>query len=41
MTTVDSKAIQAITQELTNLKITDQEGESIARICKLIRSTII
>jgi hypothetical protein len=41
MTTVDPKAIRAITQELTNLKVTEQEGESIARICKLIRSTII
>jgi hypothetical protein len=41
MTTVDSKAIRAITQELTNLKMPDQEGESIAKVCKLIRSTIL
>jgi uncharacterized protein YfkK (UPF0435 family) len=41
MTTVDSKAIRAITQELTSLKVTDQEGESIIKICKLIRSTIL
>jgi hypothetical protein len=41
MTTVDSKAIRAITQELTNLKVPDQEGESIIKICKLIRSTIL
>jgi hypothetical protein len=41
MTTVDSKAIRAITQELTSLKVTEQEGELIAKICKLIRATII
>ena len=41
MTTVDSKAVRAITQELTSLKIVDQEGQSIAKAAKIIRSTII
>ena len=41
MTTVDSKAVRAITQELTSLKIADQEGQSIAKVVKIIRSTII
>jgi dipeptidase len=35
--TVDPKTIRAITQEITNVKVTEQEGESIAIICKLIR----
>lgn len=41
MTTVDSKAVRAITQELTSLKIVDQEGQSIAKTAKIVRSTII
>ena len=41
MTNVDSKAVRAITQELTALKIPDQEGQSIAKKAKYIRSTII
>ena len=41
MTTVDSKAVRAITQELTSLKVVDQEGQSIAKTAKIIRSTII
>jgi uncharacterized protein YfkK (UPF0435 family) len=41
MTSMDPKAVRAITQELTTLKVTDYEGESIASICKLIRSTVI
>ncbi|KAI2489482.1 hypothetical protein MHU86_25099 [Fragilaria crotonensis] len=41
MTTVDSKAVRAITQELTSLKVVDQEGQSIAKVAKIIRSTII
>lgn len=41
MTTVDSKAVRAITQELTSLKVPDHEGQSIAKIAKIVRSTII
>ena len=41
MTNVDSKAVRAITRELTSLKIPDQEGHSIAKTAKYIRSTII
>ena len=41
MTTVDPKAVCAITQELTNTRIPDLEGESIAKACKLIRHTLI
>jgi uncharacterized protein YfkK (UPF0435 family) len=41
MTTVDSKAVRAITQELTSLTLVDQEGQSIAKTAKIIRSTII
>ena len=41
MTDVDSKAVRGITQELTSLKLTDQEGQSIAKIASIIRSTII
>ena len=42
MTTVDSTAVRAITQELTSLKlVVDQEGQSIAKAAKIIRSTII
>ena len=41
MTDVDSKAVRAITQELTSLKIPDLEGQSIANIASTIRSTII
>lgn len=41
MTTVDSKAVRAITHELTSLKVVDQEGQSIAKVAKIIRSTII
>ena len=40
MTSVDSKAIRAITQELTMLKVTDSDGQSISRTVKLIRSTL-
>ena len=40
MTNVDSKAVCAITQELGNLKLTDQEGQSVAHAVKLIRSTL-
>jgi hypothetical protein len=40
MTSVDSKAIRAITQELTLLKVTDSDGQSISRTVKLIRSTL-
>jgi hypothetical protein len=38
---MDSKAVRGITQELTSLKLTDQEGQSIAKIASIIRSTII
>ena len=41
MTDVDSKSIRGITQELTSLKVTDQEGQSIAKTCSIIRSTFI
>ena len=40
MTSVDSKAVRAITQELTSLKVTDSDGQSISKIVKLIRSTL-
>jgi hypothetical protein len=40
MTTVDSKAIRAITQELSTLTVPSQDGQSIARIAKIIRSAI-
>jgi hypothetical protein len=41
MTAVNSKAVRAITQELTSLKIVDKEGQSIAKAAKIIRSTVI
>jgi len=41
MTTLDSKAVCAITNELTSLKVIDQEVQLIARISKLIQHTII
>ena len=41
MTDVDSKAVRAITQELTTLKIPDLEGQSIAHAASTIRSTLI
>ena len=41
MTTVDSKAVRAITQELTSLKVPDHEGQSISKVAKYVRSTII
>ncbi|KAI2510175.1 hypothetical protein MHU86_4207 [Fragilaria crotonensis] len=41
MTDVDSKAIRAITQELTSLKVVDQDGQSITKTSSIIRSTII
>ena len=41
MTDVDSKSIRGITQELTSLKVTDQEGQSISKICSIVRSTHI
>ena len=41
MTDVDSKAVRAITQELTALKIPDLEGQSIANAASTIRSTVI
>ena len=41
MTDVDSKAVRAITQELTSLKIPDLEGQSIANAASTIRSTVI
>ena len=41
MTDVDSKAVRGITQELTMLKVTDQEGQSIAKTASIIRSTMI
>ena len=41
MTNVDSKAVRSITRELSCLKITDHDGQSIAKISKIIRSTII
>jgi hypothetical protein len=41
MTDVDSKAVRAITQELTSLKVPDLEGQSIANVASTIRSTII
>ena len=40
MTSVDAKAVRAITKELTDLKVTDSDGQSIARTVKLIRSTL-
>jgi hypothetical protein len=41
MTNVDSKAVRSITRELSCLKITDHDGQSIAKVAKIIRSTII
>ncbi len=41
MTDVDSKAVHGITQELTSLKLADQEGQSIAKITSTICYTII
>jgi hypothetical protein len=41
MTDVDSKAVRAITSELTSLKISDLEGQSIANVASTIRSTLI
>jgi hypothetical protein len=41
MTSVDSKAVRTITRELTQLKVTDQEGQCIAKVVRLIRATII
>jgi hypothetical protein len=41
MTSVDSKAVRTITRELTQLKVTDQESQCIAKVVKLIRATII
>ena len=41
MTTVDPKAVCAVTQELTNIRIPDLEEGSIAKACKLIRRTLI
>jgi hypothetical protein len=41
MPNVDSKAAQAITQELTTLQVPNQEGQSISHTAKLICSTII
>ncbi|KAI2489169.1 hypothetical protein MHU86_25427 [Fragilaria crotonensis] len=41
MTTVDSRAVRVITHELTSLKVVNQEGQSIAEVAKIIRSTII
>ncbi len=41
MTDVDSKAVRAITRELTSLNVTDLEGQSIAHVARTIWSTII
>jgi hypothetical protein len=41
MTTVDSKAVRAITQEFASLKVPDHEGQSISKVAKYVRSTII
>jgi hypothetical protein len=41
MTDVDSKAVRAITSEITSLKIPDLEGQSIANAASTIRSTLI
>ena len=41
MTNVDSKAVRSITQELSSLKVTSHDGQSIAKVAKIIRSTII
>ena len=41
MTDVDSKAVRAITHELTSLKIPELEGQSISNVASTIRSTII
>jgi hypothetical protein len=40
MTSVDLKAMRAITQELTSLKISNSDGQSISKIVKLITSTL-
>ena len=39
MTTVDSKAVRAIAQELATLKVPNHEGQSICKVAKCIRST--
>ncbi len=41
MTDVNSKTIRGITQELTALKVINQEGQSIAKTASIIRSTLI
>ena len=41
MTKVDSKAVRAITQELTSMKTPKLEDHSIANAASMIRSTII
>ena len=41
MTNVDSKAVRSITQELSSLKVINHDGQSIAKVAKIIRSTII
>jgi hypothetical protein len=41
MTSVDSKAGRTITRELTQVKVTNQEGQCITKMVKLIRATII
>jgi hypothetical protein len=41
MTTVNLKAVRAITQELATLKVPDHEGQSISKVAKYARSTII
>jgi hypothetical protein len=41
MTSVDLKAVRTITRKLTQLKVTNQEGQCIAKVVKLIRATII
>jgi hypothetical protein len=40
MTSVNLKAVRAITQELTSLKVTNSDGQSISKTVKLIRSTL-
>jgi hypothetical protein len=41
MTSIDSKAVRAITQELTTPKVPDHVGQSITKVAKYVRSTII
>ena len=41
MTNVDSKAVRAITRELTSLNVAELEGQSIANVASTIRSTLI